>query len=244
MNLNNSHEASNTIVPVVDLILNVTGCPPDERLPLDANYWRRHARGTGEVRGIDSCSSRARNSDLPGDRTCAGADRHGPAMSGRCQRRPGWPHCAKIETTGPKCSRASERSLCSVRNRIGAPTTDRIDAVVWRCRPTRSNANDTGFRLRLLIPPANGRARLVIRCWVCMCRWPAVPVSMFGLERLSLERCPWMDDHRVQGVAVVPAAAYVEMAIAAAVEAGLRATGSSHADRDRERAAAQAGNRV
>ncbi len=35
---------------------------------------------------------------------------------------------------------------------------------------------------------------------------------------LSLERFPWMDDHRVQGVVAVPAAAYVEMAIAAAVE--------------------------
>ena len=36
---------------------------------------------------------------------------------------------------------------------------------------------------------------------------------------ISLETCPWIDDHRVQNVAVVPATAYIEMAIAAAVAA-------------------------
>jgi myxalamid-type polyketide synthase MxaD len=36
---------------------------------------------------------------------------------------------------------------------------------------------------------------------------------------IGLERCPWIKDHRVQGRTVLPAAAYIEMAIAAAVEA-------------------------
>src|ERR1700730_11950939 len=42
-------------VPVVDLVLNLTGRPSDESLPLEANYWRRHARET--VRFAESIRS-------------------------------------------------------------------------------------------------------------------------------------------------------------------------------------------
>ena len=46
------------------------------------------------------------------------------------------------------------------------------------------------------------------------------PGEHIWLGALSLERCPWIDDHRVYGVPVVPVTAYIEMAIAAAVESG------------------------
>ena len=35
---------------------------------------------------------------------------------------------------------------------------------------------------------------------------------------LDKEHLPYLDDHRIEGVAVLPASAYVEMAVAAAVE--------------------------
>ena len=42
-------------VPDVDLVSNLTGCPLGETVPLDANYWRRHARET--VRFAESIRS-------------------------------------------------------------------------------------------------------------------------------------------------------------------------------------------
>jgi acyl transferase domain-containing protein/acyl carrier protein len=46
------------------------------------------------------------------------------------------------------------------------------------------------------------------------------PGEHIWIGEMSLESCPWVGDHRVQEVAVVPATAYVEMAIAALVETG------------------------
>lgn len=48
----------------------------------------------------------------------------------------------------------------------------------------------------------------------------ARPGEHIWCGEISLELCPWIADHRVQGAAVLPTTAYVEMAIAAAVEAG------------------------
>ncbi len=47
--------------------------------------------------------------------------------------------------------------------------------------------------------PANRRRRLVIRCWARMCPWPAVPVSMFGLERSAWNDVPGLTTTAYKG---------------------------------------------
>ena len=164
---------------------------------------------------------------------CGGFGDELASLSAQGSRRPGL-----------KCSRALGRSLCSARNRIGARTIDLIDDVVSRCRPIRSKENGIGFRLPLLI---SGRKRTratghpLLGMHVPLAGRPGEHV-WFG--EISLERCPWIDDHRVQGVAVVAARSLRRDGHRCRRRSGLRATGDSHADQDRENAAAPASNRV
>jgi myxalamid-type polyketide synthase MxaC len=204
-------------VPVVDLILNVTGCPPDESLPLDGNYWRKQARGT--VRFAESIRALHER----GIRTFLEIG-PGPVLIGMGQQ------CQEDAKTNWLASLRKERDdwsqmLSSLgalfvlgaqpnwgaydrpyrRRRVALPTypfqRERHWFPVASAYSTRKRTRAAGHPLLGMHVPLAGR-----------------PGEHVWFGELSLERFPWMEDHRVQGVVAVPAAAYVEMAIAAAVE--------------------------
>ena len=204
-------------VPVVDLVLNVTGCPPDEGLPLDANYWRKQARGTVRfAESIRALHARGIRAFLE----------IGPApvligMGRQCQEDAKTTWLASLRKDGDDCSQmlsslgrlfvlgaqpdwgACDRPFR--RRRVALPTypfqRERHWLPIASAYSTRKRTRAAGHPLLGMHVPLAGR-----------------PGEHVWFGELSLERFPWMDDHRVQGVAVVPAAAYLEMAIAAAVE--------------------------
>ena len=176
--------------PVVDLLSNVTGRPWSEELPLDAGYWRRHARET--VRFAESI----RNLHARGIRTFLEIGpapvliEYGPAM------------CRRFRDDLASLAAQRSRRVASNALEPRSALRSRRETGLGRVRPTASTTSGRAADLPVpkgttlasgcvwLIPPANGRRRPVIRCWACMCRWPAVPVSMFGLERSAWNDVP------------------------------------------------------
>jgi acyl transferase domain-containing protein len=205
-------------VPVVDLILNLTGCPLEEALPLDANYWRRHARETVrfaesvrtlQARGIRAFLEIGPAPVLIGMARQAVEDSETVWLASLCKDRDAWPqmisslgalfvHGAKPDWTA--CDRPYRR------RRVALPTypfqRERHWLPVASIDSGRKQRRGSGHPLLGTHVPLAGR-----------------PGEHIWLGEISLELCPWMDDYRVQGMAVLPPAAYVEMAIAAAVEA-------------------------
>jgi len=205
--------------PTVDLVANVTGSLVDETLPLDARYWRRHAREP--VRFAESIRTlRARGIRIFLE--------IGPAPV--------------LISIAQQCVEDSEtRWLSSLRKdqEDGRQMLSSLGALfVLGAKPDWS-AYDGPFRRRRVALPtypfqrerhwlpavsgdsAGQRARVVAGHPLL---GPHVPLAARSGEHvwfgeISLELCPWIDDHRVQGVAMLPTTAYIEMAIAAAIEA-------------------------
>jgi myxalamid-type polyketide synthase MxaC len=205
-------------VPVVDLVLNVTGRPVGETLPLDAGYWRRHARETvrfaESIRTLHARGIRAFLEIGPA-----------PVLIGMARQ------CVEdSETTWLASLRKGRDDRLQMLSSLGA-------LFVLGAKPDWG-AYDQPFRRRRVALPTYPFQRE--RHWLPVAsadsarkRTQAAGHPLLGLHvplagrpgehvwfgEISLELCPWIDDHRVQGVAVVPATAYVEMAIAAAAEA-------------------------
>jgi len=205
--------------PSIDLVLNATGHLADETTPLDAAYWRRHARGTVRfaesvralrARGITSFLEIAPSPVLLGlARQCV--------PEGECTWLPSlrrdheaWPQLLRslgeLFVAGAMLNwRKFETSRG--RNRPTLPTYPFQRERFWlpedKPSAARSPANLTAGVHPLLGASISLAGRTGEYLWQ---------------GGLSLATCPWIDDHRVQGVAIVPATAYVEMAIAAAVD--------------------------
>jgi acyl transferase domain-containing protein len=204
-------------VPDVDLILNLTGCPLGEALPLDATYWRRHARETVRfaesirslyVRGIRTFLEIGPSPVLINMGRQTVEDSEAVWLASLRKDREVWPQLLSTLGTffvlGAKPDwRAYDRPYR--RRRVTLPTypfqRERHWLPVASADSGRKRTRAVGHPLLGLCVPLAGRPDEHIWC-----------------GEISLERCPWMEDHRVQGVAVMPAAAYIEMAIAAAVE--------------------------
>ncbi len=195
------------------------GMPIERNVAAGCQLLAQARPRNGEVRGIDPQSSCARNSGLSGDRTCAGAHRHGPAMCGGFRDDLAGLAAQGSETTWPQML-SSLGALFVLgakpdwgaydrpyrRRRVALPTypfqRQRHWLPVASADSARKRTQAAGHPLLGMHVPLAGR-----------------PGEHVWSGEISLERCPWIDDHRVQGVAVMPATAYVEMAIAAAVEA-------------------------
>jgi acyl transferase domain-containing protein/aryl carrier-like protein len=204
-------------MPNVDLVLNLTGRISDEATPINANYWRRHARET--VRFAESIQSLHRL----GIRAFLEI---GPApvltgMARRCVEDPETIWLASLR----KDRDDSIQMLSSLgalfvlgaspdwgahdrpfrRHRVTLPTYAFQRKRHWfpivSPRSTGKRPNTTGNPLLGKHMPLAGR-----------------PGEHVWLGKVSLELCPWIDDHRVLRVAVAPPAIYVEMVTAAAME--------------------------
>jgi acyl transferase domain-containing protein len=204
-------------VPVADLVLNVTGCPVDDAVPLDAGYWCRHARETVRFaesirvlhhRGIQAFLEIGPAPVLTGmARQCVEDSKTAWLTSLRkdCDDRQQMLSClGSLFVFGAKPDWAGYYQS-SRRCRVALPTYPFQRERHWL--PFASA--DSGKRAQPVGHPLLGlHISLAGR-----------PGEHIWLADISLERCPWIGDHRVQGVAVLPATAYVEIAIAAAVEA-------------------------
>ena len=205
-------------VPEVDLILNLTGCPAGETLPLDATYWRKHARET--VRFAESI----RNLRARGIRAFLEI---GPApvligMGRQVVEDPETIWLASLRKDRDDCSQMLS-SLGALFVLGAKPDWDAYDQRYRRRRvalPTYPfqrerhwlpvASSDSSRQVRR----ANGHSLLGKHVSLA-----GRPGEHIWCGEIGLERCPWMKDHRLQGKTVLPAAAYIEMAIAAAVEA-------------------------
>ena len=205
-------------VPVVDLILNVTGCSIGEPLSLDANYWRRHARETvrfaESIRSLHARGIRAFLEIGPAPvligmaRQCV-EDSEATWLTSLRKDRDDWPQI--LSSLGALFVLGAKPDWDAYdqpyrRRRVGLPTYPFQRQRHWL---PAASADSARKRTQAAVHPLLGTH-------VSLAGRPGEHV-WFG--ELSLERCPWIGDHRVQGAAVVPTAAYVEMAIAATVEA-------------------------
>jgi myxalamid-type polyketide synthase MxaC len=204
-------------VPVVDLILNLTGCSLGETFPLDGNYWRRHARETvrfaESIRSLHARGIRAFLEVGPAP-VLIGMARQGVEdseavwLASLRKDRDAWPQMLSslgaLFVLGAKPDwGVYDRTYR--RRRVSLPNYPFQRERHWLPVPSvdsgRQRMRATGHPLLGRHVPLAGRTDEHIWC-----------------GEISLEQCPWIGDHRVQGVAVVPAAAYIEMAVAAAVE--------------------------
>ena len=206
--------------PDVDLVLNSTGCLLDEASQLDAAYWRRHARGTVRfaesiqtlfARGIRVFLEIGPAPVLTGMARQCVEDSDTLWLASMRKDRAVWPEMLAslgslyVHGFDPDWS-AFDRPY--LRHRLPLPTYPFQREKYWlpespnlaeasRTRPQAGVHPLLGLHL-----PLAGR-----------------PGEHMWHGDISLETCPWIEDHRVQNVAVVPATAYIEMAIAAAVAA-------------------------
>jgi acyl transferase domain-containing protein len=204
----------------IDLASNVTGDVLTPETKMDAAYWCRHARGT--VRFAESI----RALHARGVRVFLEA---GPApvligMAQRCVDDPGaiwlaslrrdqevWPQI--LSTLGSLFVLGMNPDWKAFdkphpRRRVSLPTypfqRERfwLPAAVPRTKAHRSAASAGSHPL--------------LGVHMALAKEPGTHIWQ---SELSLERFPWLIDHQVQGVVVVPATAFVELAIAAAIEA-------------------------
>ena len=204
----------------LDLVLNGTGKLLDDAHPLDAKYWRRHIRGT--VRFADSIRALA-------ERGITTFLEVGPAPV--------------LIGMARECLADSEGVfLPSLRKGAGEweQMLASLGALFVRGFKPDWNAFDRPYARRRVSLPTYPFQRQ--RYWLpAVAREPGSPPAravpgvhpLLGVHvplagrpgehvwfgEISLATCPWVSDHRVKGVAVVPATAYIEMAIFAAVQA-------------------------
>ena len=204
--------------PLVDLILNMTGRPLDETVPLDGAYWRHHARGTVQfAESIRTLRARGIRVFLE-----IGPE---PALIGMAQQ------CVNdSETTWLASLRSDQADWPQMLSSLGAlfvlgakPDWNAYDRPHRRHRVALPTYPFQRERHWLAVASA-GSARKRPKGDVHPLLGTHVPLAgrpgehvWFG--EISLELFPWIDEHRVQGEAVVPVTAYVEMATAAVVEA-------------------------
>jgi acyl transferase domain-containing protein len=195
--------------PRIALVSNLTGqlCAPGMRP--DAIYWRRHAREpvrfTDCVQALRTAGATALVEIGPHPTLLALVARSAPDMT--------WATAASLRR-----GRDERREMLSALGTLYAHgATVQWEPVV---------AHGGGQRIALPTYPFQRE-----RYWIApgAARAPSVGHPLLGVRRelahapgthvwqceLSLSSHPWLADHRVQGAAIVPATAYIEMALAA-----------------------------
>jgi acyl transferase domain-containing protein len=203
--------------PLVDLISNLSGQTAVESIALDASYWRRHAREP--VRFAESINTVRRR----GIRIFLEIGPV-PVLIGMARQ------C--VEDLEPVWL----ASLCPDRDDRSQMLLSLGELFVRGAKPDWRGYDRPYRRRRVSLPtypfqrerhwlPAASDAstRKSTRSAEHPLLGTHVPVAARAGEHvwfgeISLELFPWIEDHRVQGVTVLPGTAYVEMAIASATE--------------------------
>jgi acyl transferase domain-containing protein len=206
-------------LPEIDLVSNLTGSLFSEKSPLEANYWRRQMREAvrfeESIRTLHGRGIRAFLEIGPA-----------PVLIGM-----GRQIVADSETTWLASLRKDRDEWPQMLSSLGA-------LFVLGAKPNWGTYDKPHRRRRVVLPTYPFQRK---RHWLPTASAGSAPrgakeaghpllgvhVALAGrpgehvwFGEISLERCPWVDDYRLQEVAVVPATAYVEMAIAALVETG------------------------
>ncbi len=206
-------------IPEIDLVSNLTGSLFSERSPVEANYWRRQMREAVRLeesirtlhrRGIRAFLEIGPAPVLISMGRQIVSDSETTWLASLGKDRDEWPQMLS--------------SLGALFVLGAKPDWGTYDKPHWRRRvvlPTYPFQ-----RQRHWLPAASADSGCrgtkeaghpLLGTHVALAGRPGEHV---WLGEMSLERCPWVGDHRVQEVAVVPATAYVEMAIAGLVETG------------------------
>jgi acyl transferase domain-containing protein/acyl carrier protein len=193
--------------PVMDLVLNTTGRLPDETSPLDAVYWRRHAREA--VRFAESIST-LRHRGLRVFLEIGPA----PVLTGLARQ------CVGESDVVWLASLRKDRDCWSQM------LSSLSSLFVLGFNPDWQSFNDPRLRRRVALPTYPFQRR---RHWMGTQRVKSQtsgqhPLLGKGIQsargewvfesKLSLEALPYLNDHRVHGIVVFPAPAYLEMAMA------------------------------
>ena len=198
-------------VPRIPLLSNLTGAPFPANISPDATYWRRHAR---EPVRFAACVDALRAAGVtalvevgPHPTLLALAERAAPGAP--------WASIASLRK-----GRDDRRELLlSLATLYAGGTAVQWDAV---------NAHRGGHRVSMPTYPFQ-RERYWVATNSAARPAPQVGHPLLGERRelasspgtfvweraVNLETHPWLRDHQVQGVAIVPASAYVEIALAA-----------------------------
>jgi acyl transferase domain-containing protein/SAM-dependent methyltransferase/acyl carrier protein len=193
--------------PVMDLVLNSTGRLLDETSPLDAAYWRRHAREA--VRFAESISTlRERGMRVFLEIGPA------PVLTGLARQCVGDADVIWL---------ASLRKDCDA----WSPMLSSLSSLfVLGFNPDWQSFNGPRLRRPIALPTYPFQRR---RHWMDTRRIKSQTAGQHPLlgdgirsargewvfeSKLSLEGLPYLNDHRVHGIVVFPAPAYLEMAMA------------------------------
>jgi acyl transferase domain-containing protein/acyl carrier protein len=202
-------------VPHTTVISNLTGEALPADVPLDAGYWRQHARHPVRFHASVQAALAAgcdvileigpapvllsmANQALPG----AKATWLASLRKGKDDRREMLTALGELYVRGAPVEWAAVAA--NGARRVSLPTYPFQRERFWitPADPTRG-------------PAGTGHPLLGTRHSLA-----SSPGTVMWEREISLDTHPWLQDHRVQGTAIVPATAYIEMALAAAREAG------------------------
>jgi myxalamid-type polyketide synthase MxaE and MxaD len=204
-----------TAAPRIPLVSNVSGAPFPPGAAPDARYWRRHAR---EPVRFAACIDALR---AAGVTTLVEIGPHPTLLALAARAAPGaaWASVASLRR-GRDDRREMLAALGTLYARGAAVSWDAMDGgrasrrVSLPTYPFQRERHwvDAAFEATRAVATAGhpllGEGRELA----------SAPGTHVWERDIGLESHPWLRDHRVQGAAIVPATAYIELALAAAGE--------------------------
>lgn len=205
-------------MPRLQLISNLTGQAFAAGVGPDARYWRRHAREPVRfaacIEALGAAGVTALVEVGPHPTLLALAARAAPAATwlatsslrrGRDDRREMLSALGALYVRGASVH-WNAVNVPSGSRRIALPTYPFQRERHWVSAPSAQKSNHADRDPD--VHPLLGRRQELA----------GSPADFIWENLLSLDSHPWLTDHRVQGAAIVPATAYIEMALAAARE--------------------------
>ncbi len=208
--------------PQIPLVLNLTGQLPGSGLAPDAAYWSRHLRETVQFApGMNALEAEGcgvflelgpHSTLLDLGKRCLSANQQTLWLPSLRRGKSDW--LTLLESLGSMFIQGAEVNwenfdLGYGRKRVALPTYPFERKKYWLDPDPRNLSGASNSRQRGLLPTARRHSLLGNRLG------GAQPLFE---SQLSLKSHKYLSDHRVQGAVVLPGAAYIELALEAAVE--------------------------